>query len=207
MEPFLAQGAIFATCDSILAWHDSATYVWEGLPQGDPMSGLLFSTFMSLTLQRIEKDIGGECKLRSYVDDLVIAGPSVAMEEEVEDVLEGLLHAGLPPCKPKTLLLASHDIDEDLFPVLASFERVEDGMTICGHVLASSAHCDEIPFGTSGYVSQWIADKLEVERSEICKLLALQDPKHGPFGLQCSWAIFCALCTLLGFFTFSGSQS
>ena len=59
---------------------DKPSKTWDGLPQGDPLSTLLFSTVMSDVVSQAVRTITSEVQVVSYVDDTILIGPA----EEVD---------------------------------------------------------------------------------------------------------------------------
>ena len=167
--------------------------VSEGVPQGDPLSALLFSSYMAHTLSTAPLPSGTNTKLRAYVDDVVISAPSVELEEDFEAILSHLSNAGLTPNRSKTLLWSTTCLDQDIFPGLSQFEQAEHGMIVCGHTLCDSMQPEDFPLGSPAFVAQWCADKIEVERIEINRILALAKHVASDLGAQCAWNIFKAL--------------
>ena len=65
---------------------DTASKTWDGLPQGDPLSTLLFSTVMSEVVSQAVRDITSEVHVVSYVNDTILTGPA----DEITKVLQQL---------------------------------------------------------------------------------------------------------------------
>ena len=151
----------------------SCLRVCEGVPQGDPLSALLFSSYIAHTLSTVPLVAGTATKLRAYVDDVVICSPSVELEEDFELIFSHLIAAGLTPNRAKTLLWSTVELDGDLFPGLSQFEQAREGMVVCGHTLTDSMQPEEFPLGSPEFVAQWCTSKIDIERQELARILAL----------------------------------
>ena len=190
--PF-SSGHLQLSCQSPSFFLDgSCLRVCEGVPQGDPLSALLFSSYMAHTLRTVPLPVGTNTRLRAYVDDVVICSPSVELEEDFELVFSHLLGAGLTPNRAKTLLWSTTELDVDIFPGLSQFEQASDGMIVCGHTLTDSMQPEDFPLGSPEFVAQWCMSKIDLERQELSRILALaRHPTE--ISAQCAWHIFKAL--------------
>ena len=80
---------------------DASLRIWEGIPQGDPLSAFLFGSYISLVLQDMERRYP-ELQACTYVDDSVVYGAPDDLESRIGDVFHSLTEAGLPPHAHKT---------------------------------------------------------------------------------------------------------
>ena len=81
---------------------DKAHRTWDGLPQGDPMSALIFSTVMTETVNTALKQLTSEVQALSYVDDTVLIGPADALNNALAQPPTTLRASGLELQPTKT---------------------------------------------------------------------------------------------------------
>ena len=73
--------------------HLAMTY--DGLPQGDPLSTLIFSLSMTEVLHKTIKTTTSEVTTLSYIDDTVLVGPADEIAQILQDLPRALTGTGL----------------------------------------------------------------------------------------------------------------
>ena len=181
----LATPSLVPNTDSELTMH-----IFEGLPQGNPLSAFLFSVFVSLQLKQAVAKCDGSISATAYVDDMVLYGTPEAMEACILPCLAFLDASSLPPNPSKTQVWCSGTAPLHDFPVLSSMSIEEEGLVICGHTLSSSPDETDVPLGNANFVHDWCSQKLAVERVECRKLLQLQDQGRASHAFQTAFMLF-----------------
>ena len=84
--------------------HLAMTY--DGLPQGDPLSTLVFSLSMTEVLHKAVRKTTSEVTALSYIDDTVLVGPADDVAQILQDLPRALAGTGLSLQPQKTQLWA-----------------------------------------------------------------------------------------------------
>ena len=129
-----------------------------GLPQGDPLSALLFCATVTWALQRhLPQELGHV----EYVDDVVLSGPIQAIDEGFQDLKQQLaaygLHLEATKCKlwdPTRAHVPNHP------HIRALWEQELIGLAICGSCLAPDTD-EELPLGSEDFRSRWFQGKAD----------------------------------------------
>ena len=128
--------------------HLAMTY--DGLPQGDPLSTLVFSLSMTEVLHKAIKKTKFEVNTLSYIDDAVLVGPADDVAQILQDLPRALEGTGLSLQPQKTQLWAP-DGDQILqHPHLKHIQaQMKDprGLIILGEALGEDP-TDPYPWAT-----------------------------------------------------------
>ena len=84
--------------------HLAMTY--DGLPQGDPLSTLVFSLAVTEVIHKVARETTSEVKTLSYIDDTVLVGPADDVAEILQTLPQAISDAGLSLQPQKTQLWA-----------------------------------------------------------------------------------------------------
>ena len=129
-----------------------------GLPQGDPLSALLFCATVTWALQKHLPQALGHVE---YVDDVVLSGPLQAIDESFEPLKRQLatygLHLETTKCKlwdPAQEYVPNHP------HLRALWEQQLIGLAICGSCLAPDTD-EELPLGSEAFRSKWFQGKAD----------------------------------------------
>ena len=163
----------------------------QGLPQGDPLSAVVFGACLARILQKfltMHPSIEAVC----YVDDIIIGGRAAALAQALQDLPAFLQHWGLKMATAKTRLWSpSPDMLQKLRIHDVHLEPSE-GLLICGHTLTAEGLRNAIRSARLHRV--WLAQKASQESRLLQRLLrygdALSDVPTWHFVyqlLQCFW--------------------
>ena len=169
--------------------HVEPFMIWDGLPQGDSLSSLLFCSYISFVLMGSLKKLDFSLVPRAFVDDSLLVRSAAEMARCLPEVISLLGEAGLPVNSAKPALWSPDPSSIADMPDLASYHHAHDSFIICGLPFAAIAD-DTLPFGSSEFVRGWLQDMLHGEQLECRKLMALHNTQVGEFGLQTSWQFF-----------------
>ena len=184
---------LFATPLVVPNPHGDHMMIYEGLPQGNPLSAFLFSVFVSLRLHKILASCPPSIQAAAYVDDIVVYGDPPVVDSHISEILDALHASSLPPCSEKTQVWFTVPSQVGSCDTLSSFQVVTDGLLICGHALSACVEDDLLPLGASNYVHDWRAGRVAGERRECQRLLQLASRQLAPHSLQTSFLLFRAL--------------
>ena len=141
---------------------EKPSQTWDGLPQGDPLSTLLFSTVMSDVVLQAVKSITSEVHVVSYVDDTILIGPAEEVALTLQRLPKLLVHSGLELQPAKTQVWAQHSECLTHIPLLRELrDKMKDprGLIIVGEALGNSAVDSQGELkGTNARNSQFFAD-------------------------------------------------
>ena len=87
---------------------DKPSKTWDGLPQGDPLSTLLFSSVMSEVVSQAVRTITSEVHVVSYVDDTILTGPAEDVTQVLQQLPKLLQPSGLELQPAKTQVWAPY---------------------------------------------------------------------------------------------------
>ena len=138
-----------------------------GLPQGDPLSALLFCATVTWALQHHLPQPLGHVE---YVDDVVLSGSMQTLDESFDDLKQHLAGYGLHlednKCKlwdPARVHVPSHP------RIRALWAQELAGLAICGSCLAPATD-EELPLGSDAFRSQWFQAKAD-QIMALCGLI------------------------------------
>ena len=148
---------------------------WDRLPQGDPMSALIFSTVMTETVNTAVKQLTSEEQALSYVDDTVLSN---ALAQ-----LPALLRAsGLELQPPKTQVWAPRMQNLMRVPALRKLRsQMKDprGLILLGEAL------DPFPVGEEAFIQEHLRGVTEAIPADLRKIATLPDKlQDGQAGLH-----------------------
>ena len=123
------------------------------MPQGDPLSTLLFSTVMSDVVSQAVRTITSEVQVVSYVDDTILTGPAEEMTQVLQQLPKLLEPSGLELQPAKTQVWAQHSECLRHAPLLRDLRaKMKDprGLIIVGEALGNPA-TDSFPIGDEAF--------------------------------------------------------
>ena len=177
----------------IVCPHDTHTTVttYDGIPQGDPLSALLFSSALTMimeewaaiaVLQNSSNHVHDQGQsgpfYASYVDDTILGCERAQLTPLLTSLKTHLHNYGLELQKDKTKIwgspiLRSHpDTPMHLQAAGLTLDALTHGLTICGHAFGDEDDL-EIPLGDDHYVSQWLAHKTTSLNKKLRRLQSL----------------------------------
>ena len=171
---------------------DKPSQTWDGLPQGDPLSTLLFSTVMSDVVLQAVKSITSEVHVVSYVDDTILIGPAEEVALTLQRLPKLLMHSGLELQPAKTQVWAQHSECLTHIPLLNELrDKMKDprGLIIVGEALGNSA-VDSFPVGEEAFVADHLRGIADIVMADLRKIGCLPDKlQSGQAGVQVAWAL------------------
>ena len=180
----------------IVSPHDSDITITshDGIPQGDPLSTLLFSSVMALILAEWAAFAAaapastilaqGPHNIRdapfvvSYVDDNIIAMKVEELPARLLSLQEHLSEYGLQLQTEKTRIWGSSIVRADpqttakMCEANIPLSALRNGLTVCGNALGDEADT-ELPLGDDHYVAQWLTDKAAEVGKKLQRLSSL----------------------------------
>ena len=170
---------------------DKPSKTWDGLPQGDPLSTLLFSTVMSEVVSQAVRVITSEVHVVSYVDDAILTGPAVEIAKVLQQ-LPSLLHpSGLELQPAKTQIWAPHSECLRHTPLLCELHnKMKDpmGLIVVGEALVNPAK-DSFLVGDEAFVADHLRGVADIILADLRKIGCLPDKlQFGQAGVQVAWA-------------------
>ena len=146
----------------------------DGLPQGDPLSSLLFGSCMAVLLNRTKTVMQGTVQCKAYLDDAAITGNMPALHIALP-LLKGDLEAvgltlNLTKCR-----LWRRVSDHTIPPLLAPHEAhvLQEGVVICGLACDGAYEDLMMPVGEPSFVAEWLRQKAERSAQEIRQIAHL----------------------------------
>ena len=171
---------------------EKPSQTWDGLPQGDPLSTLLFSTVMSDVVLQAVKSITSEVHVASYVDDTILIGPAEEVALTLQRLPKLLMHSGLELQPAKTQVWAQHSECLTHIPLLKELrDKMKDprGLIIVGEALGNSA-VDSFPVGDEAFVADHLRGIADIVMADLRKIGCLPDKlQSGQAGVQVAWAL------------------
>ena len=171
---------------------DTASRTWDGLPQGDPLSTLLFSTVMSEVVSQAVRDITSEVHVVSYVDDTILTGPADEITKVLQQLPASLHPSGLELQPTKTQIWAPHSECLRNAPLLRDLRnKMKDprGLIVVGEALGHT-DVESFPVGEDAFVADHLRDVAEAILTDLRNIGCLPDKLHsGQAGVQVAWAL------------------
>ena len=138
-----------------------------GLPQGDPLSALLFCATVTWALQRHLPQSLGHVE---YVDDVVLSGPMQSLDESFNDLKQSMAGYGLHLEDTKCKLWDPARRYVPIHPRMrALWDQNLSGLAICGSCLAPDTD-EELPLGSEAFRSQWFKAKAD-QMMTLCAVI------------------------------------
>ena len=165
---------------------------WDGLPQGDPMSALIFSTVMTETVNTALRQTASEVQALSYVDDTVLIGPADDVNNALSQLPTLLRASGLELQPSKTQVWAPRMNNIMRVPALRRLRgQMTDprGLVLLGEALGNNPS-DPFPVGEEAFIQDHLRGVTEAVAADLRKIAALPDKlDDGQAGLQVAWAL------------------
>ena len=171
---------------------EEAFCTYNGIPQGDPMSTLLFATSMTIVVRQAIATVHVLVLGISYIDDAVLVGSSEHVASVLQELPTLLSHTGLQLQPTKTMVwrptpgvVASHSHPRDLQVTMSDIR----GLTILGEALGLEPE-DAYPVGDEAYITdhiQQVSDKLCSDIRKLCHLPGMCGDDQA--GLQIAWSL------------------
>ena len=143
-----------------------------GIPQGDPLSSLLFSFVFTKHMQQLANT---NAHMFLYMDDCTVVAKPDALTSWLHDMQNHLQSLGLVLQMDKTTIYAPTGCSTTaslgaLRLALGLPDSAPQGVIICGHALSDD---DALPYGGSDFLQQWLRQKLDQARSKLALLNSL----------------------------------
>ena len=171
---------------------DKPSKTWDGLPQGDPLSTLLFSTVMSEVVSQAVCGITSEVHVVSYVDDTILTGPAEEITKILQQLPSLLQPSGLELQPAKTQIWAPHSECLRRTPLLRDLRnKMKDprGLIVVGEALGNPA-TDSFPVGDEAFVADHLRGVADNILADLRKIGCLPDKlQSGQGGVQVAWAL------------------
>ena len=171
---------------------DKPSKTWDGLPQGDPLSTLLFSTVMSEIVSQAVRAITSEVHVVSYVDDTILTGPTEEVAQALQQLPRLLAPSGLELQPAKTQVWAPHSECLRHTPFLRDLHaNMKDprGLIIVGEAMGNPA-VDSFPVGDEAFVADHLRGVAENIMADLRMIACLPDKlQSGQAGVQVAWAL------------------
>ena len=165
---------------------------YDGLPQGDPLSTLVFSLSMTEVLHKAVRETTSEVITLSYIDDTVLVGPADDIAQILQDLPRALAGTGLSLQPQKTQLWAPDGDQIAQHPRLKHVQaQMKDprGLIILGEALGEDP-TDPYPMGNEAFILDHLRDITKAVVSDLNKIAVLPDRLEGDTaGLQVAWAL------------------
>ena len=101
-EPCLLATKLWSQTVAIPTSHEEDVFeTSDGVPQGDPLSTLVFATAMSLLTTDIIRSNSPNVSMVAYVDDTVLLGPAQDVAQAISEIQAKTAVSGLNYKKPK----------------------------------------------------------------------------------------------------------
>ena len=164
----------------------------DGVPQGDPLSTLVFATAMSLLMLDIIRSKAPNVSLVAYVDDTVLLGAASDVTQAITETQTEAAMGGLKLQKAKMQVWSPTADSIDNEPLLRTLQgRMGDkrGILILGETVSEEAE-DALPIGNEAFVTEHIE---AIKRKLLDDLTKLEHLPHklvkGEAGLQTAWGL------------------
>ena len=170
--------------------HLAMTY--DGLPQGDPLSTLIFSLSMTEVMHKAVRQTTSEVTTLSYIDDTTLLGPADDVAQVLQDLLRAVEGTGLSLQPQKTQVWAPQEEQIQQHPHLRRLrDQMKDprGLIILGEALGEDP-TDPYPMGNEAFISDHLRDVTQAVITDLDKIAVLPDRLEGETaGLQVAWAL------------------
>ena len=164
----------------------------DGVPQGDPLSTLVFATAMSLLMLDIIRSKAPNVSLVAYVDDTVLLGAASDVTQAIAEIQTEAATGALKLQKAKPQVWSPTADSTDNEPLLRTLQgRMGDkrGILILGQTVSEEPE-DAIPIGKEAFVTEHIA---AIKQKLLDDLHKLEHLPHklvkGEAGLQTAWGL------------------
>ena len=165
---------------AVMAPHDPTIVerTWDGLPQGDPLSAIIFSAVMALQLQEWSAPAEGTILKACYVDDTIIGVHPTQLAEAMISLKNHFQSIGLTIQPAKTRIWADPHLrgqnllQDAIAEAHLPIEVLREGITICGQAFGDDS-LQESPFGDTGFIQEWLRKIQEQLQQRLRKLLSL----------------------------------
>ena len=165
---------------------------YDGIPQGDPMSTLLFATAMTTVVRQAITTVGANVLGVSYIDDTVLVGSPEDVTSVLQEMPTLLASSGLQLQPDKTKIWSPTPGVVAAHPQLRKLQAAmsdKRGLTILGEAVGLEPE-DAYPVGEEAYIT----DHLQRVADRLCT--ALRKLRHLPgmcgddqAGLQVAWCL------------------
>ena len=165
---------------------------YDGIPQGDPMSTLLFATAMTTVVRQAITTVGVEVLGVSYIDDTVLVGSPDDVASVLQELPRLLAITGLQLQPAKTKVWSPTPGVVSAHPYLRHLQATMSdtrGLTILGEAVGLEPE-DAYPVGEEAYVIEQIqhtADKLCADIRKLRHLPGMCGDDQA--GLQIAWCL------------------
>ena len=171
---------------------DKPCKTWDGLPQGDLLSTLLFSAVMSEAVSQAVRTITSEVQAVSYVDDTILTGPAEEVTQVLQQLPKLLAPSGLELQPAKTQVWAPHSKRLRHTPFLRELrDKMKDprGLIIVGEAMGNPA-IDSFLVGDEAFVADHLRGVADIILADLRKIGCLPDKlQSGQAGVQVAWAL------------------
>ena len=165
---------------------------YDGIPQGDPMSTLLFATAMTTVVRQAITAVGVDVQGVSYIDDTVLVGSPDDVAAVLQELPQLLSKSGLQLQPAKTKVWSPTPGVVGSQPHLRTLQAAMSdirGLTILGEAVGLEPE-DAYPVGEEAYVTehiQLVADKLCGDIRKLRHLPGMCGDDQA--GLQIAWCL------------------
>ena len=170
--------------------HLAKTY--DGLPQGDPLSTLIFSLSMTEILHKAVRQTTSEVTILSYIDDTTLLGPADEVSQTIQALPRALAGTGLSLQTQKTQVWAPREAQILNHPHLKHLrEQMKDprGLVILGEAMGEDP-TDPYPMGNEAFITDHLRDVTQAVKEDLDKIAVLPERLEGETaGLQVAWAL------------------
>ena len=170
--------------------HLAMTY--DGLPQGDPLSTLIFSLAMTEILHKAVRQTTSEVTTLSYIDDTTLLGPADEVAKTIQALPRALEGTGLSLQTQKTQVWAPQEDQILNHPHLKHLRmQMKDprGLIILGEAMGEDP-TDPYPMGNEAFITDHLRDVTQAVKADLDKIAVLPERLEGDAaGLQVAWAL------------------
>ena len=163
----------------------------DGVPQGDPLSTLVFAMAMSLLLKDSLQNKAPDVSTVAYVDDTVLLGTAASVTQAITEIQAETATGGLKLEKAKAQVWSPTQQSIDNEPLLRTLQgRMGDkrGILVLGETVSEETEdAIAIPIGNEAFVTDHIKQKLLDDLSKVEHLP--HTLVGGEAGLQTAWGL------------------